>query len=123
MAESRRLDQWLWFARFVKSRSLAARLVAAGAVTLNGSAVRKANQTVRIGDRIAVPQSGFCRTVQVAALGSRRGPYAEARRLYHELAAPVRLVRTEPEWAPLLANGPADAEGEGGRPGAFPRGG
>ena len=27
-----RLDQWLWFARFVKSRSLAARLCAAGAV-------------------------------------------------------------------------------------------
>ena len=28
----RRLDQWLWFARFAKSRSLAARLCVAGAV-------------------------------------------------------------------------------------------
>jgi ribosome-associated heat shock protein Hsp15 len=118
--QSQRLDQWLWFARFVKSRSLAARLIAAGVVTLNGSAVRKANQAVRIGDKIAVPQGGFCRTVHVMALGIRRGPAAEARLLYHEPAGPVRLVPPEPEWVPLLADGPGEEEGEGGRSGALP---
>jgi ribosomal 50S subunit-recycling heat shock protein len=35
----RRLDQWLWFARLVKSRSRAARLCVTGVVTVNGMTV------------------------------------------------------------------------------------
>ncbi len=114
--EHRRLDRWLWFARFVKTRSLAARLIAAGAVTLNGVAARKANQAVRVGDRIVVPQGGFRRTVCVVALGTRRGPSAEARRLYQEAAAPVRLAPPTPDWVPLLLDEVPDEEG---RPGAL----
>jgi ribosome-associated heat shock protein Hsp15 len=100
---SRRLDQWLWFARFVKSRSVASRLCAAGAVAVNGLAVGKANHAVRIGDAIAIPQGGFCRTVRVLALGARRGPATEARLLYEETATPVRLSELAPAWTPLLA--------------------
>jgi ribosome-associated heat shock protein Hsp15 len=108
LPSSRRLDQWLWFARLVKSRSLSVRLCAAGAVTLNGAAVRKSNQLVRIGDAIAAPQGGFRRTVRVLALGARRGPAAEARLLYQEVAAPVRLADLAPAWEPLLQD--EDAE-------------
>jgi ribosome-associated heat shock protein Hsp15 len=97
-----RLDQWLWFARVAKSRSLAARLCAAGLVTLNGGAVGKANQAVRVGDVISVPQGGWRRTVRVLALGARRGPAAEARMLYEEVAPAVRLPDRAPEWLPLL---------------------
>ena len=97
-----RLDQWLWFARFVKSRSLAARLCAAGAVTINGSAVKKANQTVRIGDVVVLPQGGWQLTVRVLALGVRRGPASEARTLYEEAAAATRLRDLIPGWVPLL---------------------
>jgi ribosome-associated heat shock protein Hsp15 len=99
---SRRLDQWLWFARLVKSRSLASRLCAAGAVTLNGVAVRKPNHTVRIGDAIVAPQGGLRRTLRVLALGFRRGPAAEARCLYEEVAAPARLSDVMAAWEPLL---------------------
>jgi ribosome-associated heat shock protein Hsp15 len=99
---SRRLDQWLWFARFVKSRSLASRLCAAGAVAVNGLAVKKANHAVRLGDAIELPQGPFRRTVRVLALGMRRGPAAEARLLYEEPAAPVRLSDLAPAWTPLL---------------------
>jgi ribosome-associated heat shock protein Hsp15 len=99
---TRRLDQWLWFARFVKSRSLAAQLCTAGAVTVNGLTVSKANQMVRIGDAIALPQGAFCRTVRVLALGWRRGPAAEARSLYEETVAPARRSEPEPAWTPLL---------------------
>jgi ribosome-associated heat shock protein Hsp15 len=94
---SRRLDQWLWFARFVKSRSLASRLCAAGAVAVNGLAVKKGNHTVPLGDAIELPQGAFRRTVRVQALGERRGP--AMRLLYEETAAPVRLA---PAWTPLL---------------------
>jgi len=107
---SRRLDQWLWFARLVKSRSLAARLCAAGAVTVNGIAVRKPNQTVRIGDAVAAQQGAVRRIVRVASLGWRRGPATEARLLYEEPAAPVRLSELAPAWAPLLADGDEERE-------------
>jgi ribosome-associated heat shock protein Hsp15 len=101
---SRRLDQWLWFARLVKSRSLAGRLCAQGAVSVNQSAVRKPNHSIRIGDIVIVPQGQFRRTVRVLALGTRRGPAIEARQLYEESAAPVRLSEPAPEWTPLLAD-------------------
>ena len=82
---TRRLDQWLWFARFVKSRSLAAQLCTAGAVTVNGLTVSKANHMVRIGDAIALPQGALCRTVRVLALGWRRGPAAGTVKLSRSL--------------------------------------
>jgi ribosome-associated heat shock protein Hsp15 len=104
----RRLDQWLWFARLVKSRSLAARLCAAGAVTLNGVPVRKPNHIVRIGDAIAAPQGAYQRTVRIVALGSRRGPATEARLLYEEIGMRVRLSDLAPAWVPLLQKGDAE---------------
>ncbi len=97
-----RLDQWLWFARFAKSRSLAARLCAAGAVAVNGSPVKKANHLIRVGDIVLVPQGGWQHTVRVAALGIRRGPAIEARLLYEEAALSVRLADLAPAWMPLL---------------------
>ena len=100
-----RLDQWLWFARFSKSRSLAARLCAAGAVTLNGSTVTKPNQAVRVGDIVILPQGGWQRTVRVLALGVRRGPASEARLLYEETAAALRLSAVPSDWVPLLDSG------------------
>jgi ribosome-associated heat shock protein Hsp15 len=100
---SRRLDQWLWFARFVKSRSLAARLCAEGAVTVNGGAVAKPNHSVKAGDVVTVPQGTWQRTVQVVALGTRRGPASEARSLFRETAT-VRRADLLPAWQPLLAD-------------------
>lgn len=97
-----RLDQWLWFARFVKSRSLAARLCAAGAVTVNGSPVKKPNHPIRLGDIVVLPQGSWQHTVRVVALGIRRGPAPEARLLYEEAAASVRLADLAPAWMPLL---------------------
>lgn len=97
-----RLDQWLWFARFVKSRSLAARLCASGALAINGGTVRKPNQAVRVGDIVILPQGGWQRTVRVVALGVRRGPAAEAHSLYEEAAAAMRFADNAPEWVPLL---------------------
>ncbi len=110
VAISRRIDQWLWFARLVKSRSLASRLCAAGAVVVNGAPVGKVGRAVRSGDVVGLPQGPFRRTVRVLALGARRGPAAEARRLYEEAAAPVRISQLAPPWAPLLDDGAAAPE-------------
>jgi ribosome-associated heat shock protein Hsp15 len=100
---SRRLDQWLWFARFAKSRSLASRLCTAGAIILNGVVVRKARHLIRIGDVIVIPHGFISRTVRVKALGSRRGPSSEAQLLYEE-TAPAGVLELDPPWRPLLAD-------------------
>jgi ribosome-associated heat shock protein Hsp15 len=99
-----RLDQWLWFARLTKSRSLAARLCAAGAVRVNGVTATKPNQTLRVGDLVVVPQGRVERTVRVMALGVRRGPSTEARALYDEAASPTRLRDFAGNWVPLLGD-------------------
>jgi ribosome-associated heat shock protein Hsp15 len=104
---SRRLDQWLWFARFAKSRSLAARLCAGGAVAVNGVAVARANHVLRVGDRVTVPQGPWQRTVEVVALGARRGPALEARTLFRVTAA-ARRAESQPQWEPLLDDGADD---------------
>jgi ribosome-associated heat shock protein Hsp15 len=104
-----RLDQWLWYARFAKSRSRAARLCTAGAVTVNGLAVKKARYAIRVGDIVVVPHGVLARTVLVKALGERRGPSPEAQSLYVDAATPVRVSKLSPVWAPLLADHPMKA--------------
>jgi ribosome-associated heat shock protein Hsp15 len=101
---SMRLDQWLWYARFAKSRSRAARLCTAGVVTVNGLAVKKAHCTIRVGDIVVVPHGVLARTVLVKALGERRGPSPEARSLYVDAATPVHESKPPPAWTPLLAD-------------------
>lgn len=86
--ERARIDKWLWYGRFFKSRSLAARMCAARRMRLNRVIVSKAHATVKPGDVLTFPQGGRIRVVKVVALGERRGPAAEARALYEELASP-----------------------------------
>lgn len=107
--ESRRLDQWLWFARVVKSRTQAARLCLLGEVAVNGAAVTRPRHPVRSGDTIVLSHRAAARKLKVLALGARRGPAAEARRLYEEMAAPVPPVAA---WVPLLAGDEASENPE-----------
>ncbi len=87
-AESLRLDKWLWYARFFKSRTTASRLCAAGRVRINRRVVDKAHAMLRAGDVLTFPQARAIRVVRVRALGTRRGPAAEAVTLYEDLAPP-----------------------------------
>lgn len=82
-----RLDKWLWYARFYKSRSLAAKLCETAVMRINGSPVAKAHYLIREGDVLTFAWNGRIRVVRVLALGSRRGPASEARTLYADLAA------------------------------------
>lgn len=88
MSASLRIDKWLWFARFFKTRSLAASVAAAGGVLLNGHGVNKASAAVAVGDELVFPTGKRRRRVIVLGLGERRGPAAEARALYREETPP-----------------------------------
>jgi ribosome-associated heat shock protein Hsp15 len=84
-----RLDKWLWFARVVKSRTLAAALVETGKVRVNRVRAEKAAQSVRAGDVLTVSVHKAVRVLKVLAPGERRGPAAEARMLYDDLTPPA----------------------------------
>lgn len=82
MAESLRLDKFLWFARIVKTRSLARELAEQGRIRLNGRLVDRAHAPVRPGDMLSFALRGDVRILRVEAIPARRGPPAEARMLY-----------------------------------------
>jgi ribosome-associated heat shock protein Hsp15 len=83
-----RLDKWLWFARFVKTRSLATKLIVDGRMRVNGVPTRKAHYAVKLGDVLTFPLGPHIRVIKVVALGSRRGPAPEAQALYEDLDPP-----------------------------------
>ena len=108
MADSLRLDKFLWFARIVKTRTLAQALAEDGRIRIAGRVVDRAHAPVRIGDVLSFAQRGSVRVLRVEALPARRGPPAEARAHYTEIA--------EGDETPLPAGereGPAKREGEG----------
>lgn len=100
-----RLDKWLFFARFFKTRSLAARTVTQGGVRVNGVRVSKPSAAVRAGDLLTFHQGRRIRVVAVLEAGERRGPAAEAALLYEDRSPP------EPPAAPA-----APRYDKGGRP-------
>ena len=93
-AEKLRVDKWLWFARFFKTRTLAAEVANGGKIRVNKASVRKASAEVKVGDILTFHQGPNVRVVEVLGLGSARRPYEEARLLYNDLAPlPERLPR------------------------------
>ncbi len=87
-AEALRVDKWLWFARFFKSRSLATQFCGTGRVRIGGTIVGKASHMVRAGDVLTFPLREQVRVIRILALGVRRGPAREAVLLYEDLAPP-----------------------------------
>jgi ribosome-associated heat shock protein Hsp15 len=78
-----RLDQWLWAARFFKTRSLAAEAVDGGKVEVGGERAKRA-RLVRPGDIVKVRQGPIEIEMVVKALAARRGSASIAQALYEE---------------------------------------
>ncbi len=87
-APSLRIDIWLWFTRFYKSRSLATAAVAGGLVHLNDERT-KPSRTISVDDRLVITRDTLRIEVIVTGLPVRRGPAAEARLHYVETPASV----------------------------------
>ncbi|MBF5095939.1 RNA-binding S4 domain-containing protein, partial [Azospirillum sp. INR13] len=83
-----RIDKWLWYARFFKTRSLAAKLCNDGGVRLSGAVVTKAHASVKPGDVLTFAQGRHIRVIKVVALGAAAAG-AGGSALYEDLA-PVR---------------------------------
>ncbi len=83
-----RIDKWLWFARVVKTRTLAQKLVLSGAVRINREKCASASHPLKIGDVLTIAVGRGIRVLKVLAPGERRGPPVEAQGLYEDLSPP-----------------------------------
>ena len=86
-----RIDKWLWFTRFTKTRAEAQKLLERGQVVVNGKAATKPSVPIKIGDAISIVIGPTRRALTVRALGTRRGPAPEAQALYERVAPPEHL--------------------------------
>jgi ribosome-associated heat shock protein Hsp15 len=113
-----RVDKWLWYARFFKTRSLATKACSASRLRISGELVSKAHHKVKPGDVLTFVQARHVRVVKVLALAARRGPAAEAQTLYEDLKPPSdegRLPRT-PGTGALGTGAPGGRPPGAGRP-------
>ena len=99
--DRQRLDKWLWFARFARTRPAAVRLVEDGHVRISSKRVENSALGVKPGDVLTLALPHATLVVRVAAFAARRGSYEQAQTLYEVLEGPERgdapLAPGEPE--------------------------
>lgn len=88
-SDSLRVDRWLFYCRFFKTRSLATSAVTGGHVRINGERTT-AGTRVKPGDKIDLVRERLLYSMSVTAIPGRRGPAAEARACYTEDEDTVR---------------------------------
>ncbi|KLJ01414.1 RNA-binding S4 domain-containing protein [Luteimonas sp. FCS-9] len=100
IADSVRLDLWLWAARFFKTRALAKQAIETGKVDVGGQRAKPA-RAVRVGDALRVARGDEVFEVAVAGLSDTRGPASVAQGLYTESEASraARLARVAEQRA------------------------
>ena len=87
--DSLRIDRWLFYCRFFKTRSRATLAVTGGHVKINSERATP-GQRVKRGDRIDLVRERLHFLLEVVAIPSRRGPAAEANQCYTEDEDTVR---------------------------------
>ena len=81
--EKVRLDQWLWAARFYKTRSLSKTAINSGKVKVNGKSCKPSKDIV-ISDEVLIRAKHFQKTVIVSFLSNIRQNATLASKLYVE---------------------------------------
>lgn len=92
--DGQRLDQWLWFARLTKSRTLAQALIERGKVRVNKLKADRASHWLKVGDTITFSSGPQVRVLTVKGIGKRRGPATEAQVLYEELTPAAERTKS-----------------------------
>jgi ribosome-associated heat shock protein Hsp15 len=106
-----RMDQWLWAARFFKTRTLASRACELGRIESNGQPAKAARE-VRVGDLLQVKNDGGDFQVEVLVLSEMRGPAALAQTLYRETEASRELRLKLAEERKMMPHFEAFREGK-----------
>ncbi|MBT5799684.1 MAG: RNA-binding S4 domain-containing protein [Alphaproteobacteria bacterium] len=81
-----RLDKWLWYARFFKTRTQATKIIQSSKLRINGELTNKPHRAAVIGMVLTFQQGDRIRVIKIVAMGSGRGPATEAATLYEDLS-------------------------------------
>ncbi|MBV2144775.1 RNA-binding S4 domain-containing protein [Falsochrobactrum sp. TDYN1] len=100
-----RIDKWLFFARVVKSRSLAAKLAASGKVRVNRDKIDQASYPVKVGDVLTITLERRILVYKIVSCAERRGPALEARLLYEDMSPPVERSNSTEGMPPRRESG------------------
>lgn len=103
MAESLRVDVWVWAVRCTKTRSAATAACRAGHVRVNG-ATAKAAQSLKVGDEVRVRLHGFDRILVVRELLTKRVGAELAAKAYED-RTPARPTPMEAQMVPIRERG------------------
>ena len=80
-----RIDKWLWWARFFKTRSLSTKIISKGAVRVNSRRISKPSFEIKVDDVLTFTSGKSVRVIKVLSLGERRVNYEEARKMYENV--------------------------------------
>ncbi len=83
-----RIDKWLWWARFFKTRSLSTKIITKGAVRVNSRRIAKPSIEIKVNDVLTFTSGKSVRVIKVLSLGKRRVNYEEARKMYENIEDP-----------------------------------
>lgn len=84
-SERQRIDKWLFFARILKSRTLAGKFVSGGNVRVNREKIDQPSAQIKPGDVLTISLERRILVLKILGCGHRRGPAPEAQLLYEDL--------------------------------------
>ena len=84
MADSQRIDKWLYFTRFAKTRTMAQELIEGGHVAVNGEKVLKCSRDIKIGDELEILRGTIRFFVRVTGFVEKRVGAPVAQTLYEQ---------------------------------------
>jgi ribosome-associated heat shock protein Hsp15 len=83
--DRQRLDKWLVYARFARTRSAASDLVENGRVRVNGARMTNPARAVAAGDVLTLALPHATRVVRILGVAERRGCFSVASALYEDV--------------------------------------
>lgn len=93
--DKQRLDQWLFRARFFKSRTIAGAECRAGKIRVDGQIIKKASAVVARGQVLTFPKAEIIRVIHVLDFPKCRGPAPEAAAFYEDLTPAQNRLKTK----------------------------
>ena len=83
--EKVRIDKWLWWTRFYKTRSLSAKMISSGVVRVNARRVKKPSAEITIDDVLTLRHEKVVRVIKVLSLEEGRKSYDKAKKMYEDI--------------------------------------
>ena len=87
-----RIDKWLVFARFFKTRTKVTKAIEKKMIFLNGSVLKKQSQLLKLEDDILIKNSNEIVRIIVKQFADKRDAYSKAKFLYEKKSSIVTEI-------------------------------